>query len=167
MLARAEKTLVWLNRAAVIALMATMALLVFVNVISRYVFNHSIIWVEEVTQYEMIWVTYLGAGLALREGRHVALDSLQDLLPLSLRRFARIFIWIAMFAFLIALTVLGFMMSAFTWDHETPVLNMHAGIPYLAIPIGALLFALHLVLIARDFVEKRFEQVEDLEAYAE
>lgn len=167
MLARAEQRLVWVNRAVVIALMGTMAVLVFVNVISRYIFNHSIIWAEEVTQYEMIWVTYLGAGLALREGRHVALDSLQDLLPQPLRRLARICIWIAIFSFLIALTVLGFMMSAFTWEHETPVLNMRAGIPYLAIPIGALLFALHLVLIARDFVEKRFEHVEDLEAYAE
>ncbi len=167
MLARAEQILVWANRAAVIALMGSMAILVFVNVVSRYILNHSIIWVEEVTQYEMIWVTYLGAGLALREGRHVALDSLQDLLPQPLRRMTRIIVWIGMFAFLIALTVLGFMMSAFTWEHETPVLNMRAGIPYLAIPIGALLFALHLVLIARDFVEKRFEHVEDLEAYAE
>jgi len=167
LLSRAEQLLVWANRAAVIALMGSMAILVFVNVVSRYIFNHSIIWVEEVTQYEMIWVTYLGAGLALREGRHVALDSLQDLLPQSLRRMTRIIVWIGMFAFLIALTVLGFMMSAFTWEHETPVLNMRAGIPYLAIPIGALLFALHLVLIARDFIEKRFEHVEDLEAYAE
>jgi TRAP-type C4-dicarboxylate transport system permease small subunit len=59
------------------------------------------------------------------------------------------------------------MMSAFTWDQETPVLNVRTGIPYLAIPIGAILFALHCVLIARDFVEKRFEHVDDLEAFAE
>ena len=30
------------------------AMLVFLNVVTRYVFNHSIIWVEELTQYEMI-----------------------------------------------------------------------------------------------------------------
>jgi TRAP-type C4-dicarboxylate transport system permease small subunit len=159
--------LVTVNRAVVIALMGTMAVLVFANVITRYLFNSSIIWVEELTQFQMIWITYLGAGLALREGRHVAVDTLQDLLPTRFQRYARVLIWTAMFGFLIALTVLGFMMSAFTWDQETPVLNVRTGIPYLAIPIGALLLAMHLVLIARDFVEKQFEHADDLEAYSE
>jgi TRAP-type transport system small permease protein len=69
LLGRLERAFVRANQAAVIVLMGTMATLVFVNVVARYIFNASIIWVEEVTQYEMIWVTYLGAGLALREGR--------------------------------------------------------------------------------------------------
>ena len=63
---RAEAWLVRANQALIIGLMAVMAVLVFVNVVTRYVFNHSIIWVEELTQYQMIWITYLGAGLALR-----------------------------------------------------------------------------------------------------
>jgi TRAP-type C4-dicarboxylate transport system permease small subunit len=107
MLARLEHGLVWLNRTVVVVLMGTMALLVFANVITRYLLNYSIIWVEEITQYEMIWVTYLGAGLALREGRHVAVDTLQDLLPHSLRRLARFVVWLAVFGFLVALTVLA------------------------------------------------------------
>ena len=49
MLARAEQRLVWVNRVVVIALMGTMAVLVFVNVISRYIFYHSSVWAEEVT----------------------------------------------------------------------------------------------------------------------
>jgi TRAP-type C4-dicarboxylate transport system permease small subunit len=160
-LAAAEGWFVRLNQWLVIALMASMAVLVFTNVVSRYVFNYSIIWVEELTQYQMVWITYLGAGLALREGRHVAVDTLQDLLPQPLRRFARLLIWIAMAAFLVALTILGFQIAAFTWDQETPVMNIPTGIPYLAIPIGAAVFLLHTCLFWRDFVERRFEQWAD------
>jgi TRAP-type C4-dicarboxylate transport system permease small subunit len=156
-LAAAEGWFVRVNQWLVIVLMATMAVFVFVNVVSRYVFNYSIIWVEELTQYQMIWITYLGAGLALREGRHVAVDTLQDLLPEALRRFTRGLVWVAIAAFLVTLTVLGFQIAAFTWDQETPVLNIPTGIPYLAIPIGAAVFLLHVVLFWRDFVERRFE----------
>ena len=156
-----ETAFVRLNQALVVALMGSMAALVFLNVVSRYVFNHSIIWVEELTQYEMIWVAYLGAGLALREGRHVAVDTLQDLLPTLPRRLLRTGIALAIAVFLLLLTVLGFQIAAFTWNLETPVLNMPTGLPYLAVPLGAAAFLLHLLLFWRAFIERQFERAED------
>jgi len=156
-----EHAFVRLNQALVVALMGSMALLVFLNVVTRYVFNHSIIWVEELTQYEMIWVAYLGAGLALREGRHVAVDTLQDLLPALPRKLLRTLIAIALAVFLLVLTVLGFQIVAFTWNQETPVLNVPTGLPYLAVPLGAAAFLLHLLLFWRAFVERQFEHADD------
>ena len=58
------------------------------------------------------------------------------------------------FAFLGVVTVLGFQFAAFVWSQETPVLNIPLGIPSLAIPVGALLFALHLLLIFRRYTDK-------------
>lgn len=161
-LPRAEQLLVRVNQGLVVALMATMAILVFVNVVSRYLFSHSLVWVEEFTQYQMIWITWLGAGLALREGRHVAVDLLQEALPEPLRRLLRWAIVLVMLAFLAVLAWYGGQIVAFTWNQETPMLGVRTGIPYLGIPIGAALFALHLVVFAREFVERRFDQVEDL-----
>lgn len=165
-LAAAERWFVAANQWVIILMMGTMASLVFVNVVSRYVFNASIIWVEELTQYQMIWITYLGAGLALREGRHVAVDVFQDMLPESLRRYVRYFVGLAILAFLAALVVLGLQIVAFTWNQETPVMNIPTGVPYLGVPIGALVMALHLVLVLRDFADKRFEHVDPHEAEA-
>lgn len=160
-LAPLERAFVRANQWLVIVLMGSMALLVFVNVVSRYVFNHSIIWVEELTQYQMIWITYLGAGLALREGRLVAVDVFEAMMPPALRRWVRAGIGVAILAFLVTLVVLGFQIASFTWTQETPVLQVPAGVPYLGVPIGALVCALHLVLVFRDFVERRFEVAED------
>jgi len=157
-----ETILVRVNQWLVVALMGSMAALVFVNVVSRYLFGYSLIWVEEFTQYEMVFVTYLGAGLALREGRHVAVDTIQDLLPARLRTWLRSLIALAMAIFLAVLCVLGVQMTVFTWDQETPVMTIPAGLPYLAVPIGAAACLLHLVMFWRAFVERRFEFPEEL-----
>jgi TRAP-type C4-dicarboxylate transport system permease small subunit len=162
----AEALLVAANRWAIIAMMGTMALLVFANVVSRYLFNHSLVWVEELTQYQMIWIAWLGAGLALREGRHVAVDLLEDALPEGARRILRGAIALTMLAFLLALGWYGTQIVAFSWNQETPMLGIRTGIPYLGIPIGALLCALHLVLFFRGFVERRFEHDELSDAEA-
>lgn len=161
-----ERAFVRANQWLIVALMGSMAALVFANVVSRYLFNHSIIWVEELTQYQMIWITYLGAGLALREGRLVAVDVLEAVMPPALRRGVRLVIGVAILAFLVTLVVLGFQIAAFTWTQETPVLQVPAGVPYLGVPIGALVCALHLVLVFRDFVERRFEGVDDVAEHA-
>ncbi len=165
-LSRAEALLVAANRWVVIVMMGTMALLVFANVVSRYLFNHSLVWVEELTQYQMIWIAWLGAGLALREGRHVSVDLLEDALPDGARRVLRGAIALTMLGFLLALGWYGMQIVAFTWNQETPMLGVRTGIPYLGIPIGALLCALHLVLFFRGFVERRFEHAELSDAEA-
>jgi TRAP-type C4-dicarboxylate transport system permease small subunit len=153
---RFERRLVAANRAIIFFMMAVMATLVFVNVVARYVFGFSIIWAEEVSQYLMIWIAYLGAGLALREGRHVALEMLHDNLPVALGRKLRMAVGGLVLAFLGAVTVLGFQFAAFVWNQETPVLNISLGIPSLAIPIGALLFAAHLVFMFRNYADRRY-----------
>jgi TRAP-type C4-dicarboxylate transport system permease small subunit len=153
---RFERYLVAANRAVIFLMMAVMTTLVFVNVIARYVLNFSIIWAEEVSQYLMIWIAYLGAGLALREGRHVALEMLHDRLSAPLSRRVRMAVAGILLVFLGWVTILGFQFAIFVWNQETPVLNISLGIPSLAIPIGTLLFAVHLVFIFRNYAERRY-----------
>lgn len=164
---RLEMGFIRLNQGLIVVLMGSMAALVFANVLMRYVFNQSIFWVEEFTQIQMIWVAYLGAGLALREGRHVAVDMLQDLLPAPLRKSVRAFIALAMALFLVTLFVLGLQIAAFTWDQETPAMGLPAGLPYLGIPIGAAAMLLHLLMFWRQFVAREFVQADELGEHSE
>ena len=112
----------------------------------------------------MVWVTFLGAGLALRQGRHVAVEMLQDALPGPIGRAMRVLVAVLVIAFLVVLVVLGFQIVEFAWEQETPAMNISAGIPYLAVPVGALLFLAHFLLAFRDFIDRRFDPVESLEA---
>jgi TRAP-type C4-dicarboxylate transport system permease small subunit len=166
-LSRFEQALVAANRAIIFLMMAVMATLVFTNVITRYIFNFSIIWAEEVSQYLMVWIAFLGAGLALRQGRHVAIEIFQDRLRAPHGRALRAAIAGMILVFLAVLTVLGVQFVAFAWIQETPVLNISLGIPYLAVPIGAMLFVLHLCFVFRTYVQKQFEPVHGLDELAE
>jgi TRAP-type transport system small permease protein len=144
-----------LNRWALIALVGAMAVLVFANVVSRYLLNFSIIWVEELTRYMMVWVGFLGAGLVLRLGAHIAVEAFQDLLPATAAQVLRAAIVALLAATFAAMTWLGVRYVAFAWDQETPVLNWSTGVIYLAIPIGSALMLAHLAFIARAYVRAR------------
>jgi TRAP-type C4-dicarboxylate transport system permease small subunit len=154
-LATAERALVGVNRAAVVGLMAAMAVLVFVNVVSRYVFNYSIVWAEEISRYMMIWVGFIGSGLVLRYGAHIAVEVFQDLLPVRAAQALRALVVAILAITFAALTWLGVQYVIFAWGQETPVLNWNFGLIYLTIPLGALLMLLHLLLVAAPYVRAR------------
>lgn len=160
-LAVADDWFVKVNRWVVVALMAAMAVLVFANVVSRYVLNYSIIWVEEVTRYMMVWVGFVGSGLVLRYGAHIAVDVFQDLLPLRAAQLVRVLVVLVLAGAFAAMTWLGVQYVRFAWDQETPVLNWNFGAVYLAIPIGSALMLVHLLCIARPYVvARRFQKSE-------
>jgi C4-dicarboxylate transporter DctQ subunit len=61
------------NVLVVIGIILTM-LIVFVNVVTRYVFHVGVGWSEELVRYVMIWITFIGMGIAIRTKDHVAID---------------------------------------------------------------------------------------------
>src|SRR5512141_3531489 len=81
MLASFDRRLCAVNRWSVILMLAAMAAMVFANVALRFFTDRSILWVEEASRYTMIWLTFIGAGLVLRYGGHIGIDTLQDAAP--------------------------------------------------------------------------------------
>ena len=67
---------------AVMALgLALMVVLVFGNVVLRYLFDSGITVSEELSRWIFIWVTFLGAIVAMREHAHLGTDALVSRLP--------------------------------------------------------------------------------------
>ena len=78
---RIERAFVAVNRWLLILLLAVMACIVFTNVVLRYLTNESLYWAEEVARHLMVWLTFVGAGLVLRFGGHIAIENLHNVLP--------------------------------------------------------------------------------------
>jgi TRAP-type C4-dicarboxylate transport system permease small subunit len=150
-----ERALVAVNGWVLIGLMASMAVLVIANVFARYLFNHSFIWAEELSRYLMIWVGFLGSGLVLRVGAHIAVDVLQDVLPRVAAQGLRVLVVAVLVVCIGAMGWLGVQYVQFAWGQETPALNWNFGLIYLAIPLGAVLMLVHLAFIAAGFVRDR------------
>lgn len=152
-----EAWIVAVNRAVVAALLAVVAAIVFINVVGRYGFGSSFAWVEEAARHLMILGAFCGAGLALREGRLVAITTVGDLLPPPLARALRVLIVVAMFLFMVVMGWLGVRFVEFGWNKETMSTGIPRGIPYLAIPVGCALFLVQLAFFARRFIRQDFE----------
>jgi TRAP-type C4-dicarboxylate transport system permease small subunit len=159
MLEKFDRFFVRANQILIGVMMLLMFVLVFINVLGRYGIGKSWAAAEEISTFLMIWVTYLGAGLALREGRHAAIDMFQDKLPVGLRRTVRALLGVVILAFFAVLAWLGVRMSIFGWSQETIATQMPTGIPYLAIPLGAIMFCMHLALTFKDWTDKRWEEI--------
>jgi TRAP-type C4-dicarboxylate transport system permease small subunit len=76
MLRHAER---WVLRAlefSLVALLAGMVVMVFGNVVLRYLFNSGIDVSEELSRYFFVWLTFIGAVVVMRENGHLGVDSL-------------------------------------------------------------------------------------------
>jgi TRAP-type transport system small permease protein len=55
--------------------LAAMVLMVLGNVVLRYLFNSGLEFSEEVSRFTFVWLTFIGAVIALKEGLHLGMDT--------------------------------------------------------------------------------------------
>ena len=61
--------------------LALMIVLVFLNVVGRYLFNVGFVWSEEISRLCFIFLVYLGSIEAMRDNRHLMIDTLMMKVP--------------------------------------------------------------------------------------
>ena len=76
-----------------------LAFVVFAQFISRYVFNSSIAWTEEIARYLLIYVTFLGSSLAVRNKSHIAVEFCYRYLSPGMERVMRLILDVSVIIF--------------------------------------------------------------------
>lgn len=140
-LARAEAALLGV-------LVLAMTGVTLAQVIARYVFGAPLIWSEEAARYLFVWVSMIGAALAVRQGSHYALTALVERLSESAQRVARALVFAIGFGFILILLVTGVNETMQAHLQDAATLPFRMSLPYAAIPVGAVLMLVHLVLRA-------------------
>ncbi len=125
------------------ALLATTSLILFANVVARYVFNWGVPWAEELVRYEIIWMVFIGGSVAARKGIHIGVDILVNFSPPALRRPITVIINAISLVFCIFLVILGSDLAAQTkmFGQVTPALEAPMWVVQAAIPLGGGLMA--------------------------
>lgn len=72
--------------ALMVLILALMVILVFGNVVLRYGFNSGIAFSEEVSRWLFVWLTFMGAVVALHEKAHMSLGELVSALSPKAQR---------------------------------------------------------------------------------
>ena len=73
-----QRLLDWVFKAVeavLAALLLGMVLMVFGNVVLRYAFNSGLVMSEELSRFFFVWLTFIGAIVAMRDGTHLGMDN--------------------------------------------------------------------------------------------
>ncbi len=85
-----------------------LAVVVFLQVFTRYVLNDSIAWTEETARYLLICVAFLGAGMAVRKNSQIYVQYFYRFLPFGLQRILSTLVDLGNIAFLCILACLTY-----------------------------------------------------------
>ncbi len=113
-----------------VALLALMVILVFGNVVMRYALNSGITVSEEVSRWLFVWMTFLGAIVALKEHGHLGTDMLTSHLSFAGKKVCAI---VAQFLMLYVTWLLfsgSLTQARINWDVEAPVTGASVAIFY-------------------------------------
>lgn len=96
----------------IIPLMIGMSVLIFVQVVMRYVFSASLTWSEELARYLFVWLVYFSVSYTAKREKHIRIDAALMLFPKKLRPYIELLSEILILAFSIfivftAFTVVG------------------------------------------------------------
>lgn len=123
--------------------------LVCSEVILRFAFDRSIGWVTEVTEYILVFSTYLGAAYILKKGGHVNIDILTNFLNPGPRKIVNCITDSVAALFCGAIAWFGFKAVIFHFQHGTLMADKTLSLPtapMLAIlPLGFLFLAIQFV----------------------
>ena len=116
--------------------MALILLLVIVQVVMRYIFNSPLTWSEELAVYVMVWMTFAGSVICMRDKEHIDVTILVDYLPHGLQKLAIIFSRLASAVFLMIVIYYGFDFVMENRVVTSAANQINMGLVYSIIPLS-------------------------------
>lgn len=126
----------WLLKALVIIGNGLMLLLVFAQVITRYLFNYTPYFGEELARYLFVWVVFLSLPLVAKYGGHMAIETVTSRVHGATLKFLNILADIFTIAFLGIMVVCGIQMVMRTSYQTSPAMMIPMSWVYVVIPFG-------------------------------
>ncbi|MGG0718027.1 TRAP transporter small permease [Robertmurraya massiliosenegalensis] len=136
-------------------LMVGVVLFVFVAAVMRWV-GAPLSWSVEFAQLLFVWVIFLGANKALREGKHIGVDFITSRLPEKFSNLIAIIMNLLMISFLVFVGYHGTLLSI---ENSVRLIN---NLPFsysfvtMAVPIGAALMIITLLINTSKLIKKQF-----------
>ena len=140
--------------------------IIFYGVIMRYVFNDARSWVDEISQYMIIWGTLIGTSVALRNNHHIKVDMLFNVFPNRVKYF------ITLFAHAVGVGFGGFLIyyggGLVEFTHTSGQLSTDVGIPlfqvYSILPLMGFLLTFRFLVKLYETIKGKGDIWEAIEA---
>jgi len=134
------------------ALVAAIAIAVFLSVVYRYLLFRALTWADELPSFLFIWMVFLGAALGVKRGAHFEISAFVGGLSAPWRRAFRYLALAAQVALALFLVVYGWELVELTAENHSPALDIPLAYVYAAVPLSGALMLLFLLPRIADLV---------------
>lgn len=105
----------YLEETICIILMSVMTIIIFIQVIMRYVMHNSLSWSEELARYCFVWLIYIGVAYGCKLMKHIKIDAALKLFPEKVRPYITIVGELLVLAFAAYIVVTGVELTYKQW----------------------------------------------------
>jgi TRAP-type C4-dicarboxylate transport system permease small subunit len=144
-LLRFDTHLATVEAGVIAALVAALTAVTAAQVVNRYILNAPLIWSEEAARYLFVWVSMIGAALAMHQGGHFGLVVLLRRAPSRLQMIMGALVSAVVILFLIALLYTGIKETALASFQTSLTIPIGMHWAYLALPVSAGLMLVHVI----------------------
>jgi len=129
-----------------VAGMIIMLVTIFAQVVSRYMFNYTPEWSEELSRFLFVWVVFLGSALIMGESGHLAVEFMPNLLKgKKSGKILTMIIILFSYLFIAILFTQGLKMTTTMTFQKSPGLDISMSYVYSIIPLSSVLMLLYLI----------------------
>ena len=125
-----------------------LALIGFVQVFTRYLFNYSFTWFEELGRYVGVFVAFLGAAIGVRTGSHFTMDLIVTNLSPLWQRPIRLFTHLLSAGFFVIVAWYSYktVMRMYGYETTSPTMEIPMYLAYMPIPVFSVVIAARFVI---------------------
>lgn len=128
---------------ALVVFLAAMTVVVFLEILFRYVLHFPLFWTAEFARYCLVWSSLIGATIAFKRGEHIAVTFFLNRFPPRTRRVMTMVAEISVAVFLAVILWGGIHLIMVTSRQLSPALRISMAIPYSALPIASAVMLIH------------------------
>lgn len=127
------------------ALLVFLSVVLFLQVVFRYVIQQPLPWTEEAARYALVWYAMLAAAAAAWSGQHFVFRWVTLFLPTGTRRILKLAVDLITLCLLAIMIVVSWRYVPFLEGQTTIATQIDMRIPYCGVPAGlSLIFLIYL-----------------------
>ncbi len=128
--------------AVLASIILAMTAVIVISVFYRYVLNLPLSWTDEIARIMIVWLSFVGGYMALREGKHIGFDLVVKKLSAPVRAAVEVIGQAAVLVFLLVVVWQGFIFAGKFLDTPMEYTQIPLGwVAYSTIPVSGLLMA--------------------------
>lgn len=135
------------EEAFLVLTLVLMVILIFGQVVGRYVFSNAPSWTEEMARYIHIFQVWIGASYAVKLRQHIRVEAFITRfsgLPRKILETVSLAVWFSLALFL-AFFGTQLVLQSIENSQVTPAMQIPIWLPFLAVPLGGLGMAIRLI----------------------